>query len=207
MTLLSAASIGDRLDEVNPERRLVISPILERKLQLKESQASIDVRLGRAFALMRPWLHGVAGEISSTDAGDGDEPFLEDFVLEYGQPLIIHPHQFVLGRTLEYVRMPADLSAQVIGRSSWGRRGLIVATASIVHPGFAGAITLELKNVGEVPLAVYPLDCIAQLAIFDVDGGCQPAEPSQFFSAFAPALGAARDSATLERIRATMKNR
>ena len=53
--------------------------------------------------------------------------------------------------------------AYVVGRSSWGRLGLIVATAIGVHPGFAGPLTLELRNLGETPLRLYPGQPIAQL--------------------------------------------
>lgn len=196
---LSADAIAKRMADQNIERRLVVTPLLDRATQLKADQAGLDVRLGRAFSIVRPWTHGVA----ELHGGAGPPPPMERVILDFGQPLIIHPHQFVLARTLEFVRLPLDLSAYVIGRSSWGRRGLIVATAVVVHPGFAGPITLELKNVGEVPLALYPLDRVAQLTLHDV---IQPltASPtstsSQFSSLYAPGLGQVRDEATRQRI-------
>jgi dCTP deaminase len=198
VSAISSDEIALRLTSGDLSQRLVVSPILDRPRQLKPGQAGIDVRLGRAFALVRPWLQGVAGQLSGRKYEDADPP-LEDLVLAYGQPLIIHPHQFVLARTLEYVRLPTDLTAQVIGRSSWGRRGLIVATATIVHPGFTGPVTLEMKNVGEVPLAVYPLDRIAQLVFFKVTGASS-AEMSQFAAHFAPSLGECRDEETAKRL-------
>lgn len=195
---LSAAAIAKRMAVDDMRRRLVVTPLLDRKTQLKSNQAGLDVRLGRAFSVVRPWTHGVA-EIQGEE---GPPPPMEQVILDFGQPLIIHPHQFVLARTLEFIRLPDDLSAYVIGRSSWGRRGLIVATAVVVHPGFAGPITLELKNVGEVPLALYPLDRVAQLTLHEVvePGDSTQDARSQFSSLYAPGLGQVRDPATRERI-------
>jgi dCTP deaminase len=72
----------------------------------------------------------------------------------------------VLGATLEYISLPEDLGASVEGRSSWGRVGLIIATACSIAPGFKGCITLELVNNGDVPLVVYPGLKIAQLVLY-----------------------------------------
>jgi dCTP deaminase len=80
-----------------------------------------------------------------------------------GDAVTIHPHQFILGVTLEYIRLPSDLMAYVVGRSSFGRLGLIIATAIGVHPHFFGALTLELRNLGEAPVRLYPGQTIAQL--------------------------------------------
>lgn len=65
--------------------------------------------------------------------------------------------------------MPPFLAAYVIGRSSWGRDGLIIATAVGVHPNFSGVLTLELTNLGEIPIRLYPGLTIAQLFIHNVD--------------------------------------
>jgi dCTP deaminase len=80
-----------------------------------------------------------------------------------GQRFIIHPGDLVLGASLEFLALPADLMAFVEGRSTLGRMGLIVATASQVAPGFHGVIILELANAGTVPLELTPGIAIAQL--------------------------------------------
>jgi dCTP deaminase len=201
MTGFGYDALRDRLRDPKPEQRIVVTPILDPAQQLKKGQAAIDVRLGRSFALVRPWTHGVAEHYEFKNAGQGTaaEQPLERVVLDFGEPLIVHPHQFVLARTLEFVRLPADVMAYVIGRSSWGRRGLIVATAVVVHPGFAGPITLELKNVGEVPLALYPLDRVAQLAFHKVEGSPNDLiTDSQFATHFSPTLGNVRDERTAD---------
>jgi dCTP deaminase len=86
----------------------------------------------------------------------------------FGDALVIHPHQFILAGTLEYLRLPPDLISYVVGRSTWGRLGLTVATAIGIHPRFAGTLTLELRNLGEAPLTLRPGDIIAQLFFHDV---------------------------------------
>lgn len=75
-----------------------------------------------------------------------------------GDFFVLHPRQFVLGETIEWVHLPVDLSAYVLGHSSWGRDGLVIATATGVHPGYSGIITLELSNIGEISLSLSGCD-------------------------------------------------
>ena len=76
----------------------------------------------------------------------------------------------VLASTLEYVRLPKSISAYVTSRSKWGRLGLVIATATAIHPGFTGTITLELVNHGNIPLVLYPGLAIAQLILAKAEG-------------------------------------
>jgi len=87
---------------------------------------------------------------------------------------VIHPGEFCLGRTLEWVELPDDVVARVEGKSSIGRLGLIVhATAGFVDPGWKGTLTLELNNLTRVPIKLYPGLLIAQLSFMALD---RPAE-------------------------------
>jgi deoxycytidine triphosphate deaminase len=94
----------------------------------------------------------------------------------------LHPGQFVLGETLEWIRLPKNLVAFVIGKSTWGRDGLIIATAIGVHPNFSGILTLEISNVGEIPIYLYPGLAIAQLflAYVKLSTRFAPPVPSAF---------------------------
>lgn len=236
MTVLTTEQIRSRLIDPTLENRLIITPILDPSTQLKKGDVSIDVRLGRAFAVPRPWSHSAMEDVS--DALHG--ALVEHIVLDYGQPFVLHPHQFVLARTLEVMRLPADLMAYVVGRSSWGRRGLTVATATAVHPRFHGPITLELKNVGEVPISLYTFDRVAQLVFHSVASdvprraegeditkeepqmrgaetvASEPANQKdrahnplarQFSFGFVPGLGQARDETTRTKIVALTEGR
>ena len=85
----------------------------------------------------------------------------------------LHPNELVLTATLEYFKLPSNLAGYVTSRSSWGRAGLVIATAVAVHPGFTGTVTLELVNLGEVPLALRPGLNVAQFVFFQCTGGVQ----------------------------------
>jgi dCTP deaminase len=80
---------------------------------------------------------------------------------------ILHPGEFVLGSTREYVRLPDDLVARLEGKSSLGRLGLLIhSTAGYVDPGFEGHLTLELSNVANLPITIYPGMRIGQISFF-----------------------------------------
>jgi dCTP deaminase len=82
-----------------------------------------------------------------------------------GNPFILHPGEFVLGSTSEYIRLPSDLVARLEGKSSLGRLGLLIhSTAGVVDPGFEGHLTLELSNVANLPITIYPGMKIGQIS-------------------------------------------
>lgn len=69
----------------------------------------------------------------------------------------LHPGEFILAITKEYIEMPGDLSGRLEGRSSIGRLGVVVhSTAATIDAGFRGNITLELANMGRIPVMLYP---------------------------------------------------
>lgn len=158
--------------------------------------ASLDFHLGNRFTLLRSRRdvqHDPLSRFSPT-AGKrrhhGDVIARELFI-PMGEAFTIHPGQIVLGTTLEWYRFPYDLIADVIGRSIWGRRGLLIVTAQTVHPLSSGTITLEMCNLGEVGLRLRPGVAIGQLVFHNVDR----TEPAQFrkYSGFTgtlrPSLG------------------
>ncbi len=162
--LLQNEALEEALRRERLAERLVVTPILEWDKQVGES--SIDVRLGTEF-LVTKRTHG-----AGLDPGADRDVVVEAqarVTVELGEAFWLHPQQFVLGATLEYIRMPNWLGGYVIGRSSWGRVGLLPATAIMVQPGFTGNLTLELVNEGQSPIALYPGSRIAQLALHSLD--------------------------------------
>ena len=175
MTALSTEAIRSRLAENELERKIIVSPLLDDVDQIKDGQASIDLRLGFEFRLVSPSSFGSIGEFGDLSPHSILNLYRREYI-PIGSSLVIHPHQFMLAQTLEFIRLPTDLMAYVIGRSTWGRFGLIVATAIGVHPNFAGNLTLELRNLGETPLELFPGQTIAQLFFHSVvDKFGQPA--------------------------------
>lgn len=146
------------------EGRLVVEPWDELMVQ----PASIDLKLGSSFRVFHNH------RIQAIDLADPPSDLTEHVAVEDGEPFVIHPGEFVLGRTIEVVRMPDDLVARIEGKSSLGRLGLIVhATAGFVDPGFEGSLTLEITNFNSVPIVLRPGLPIAQLSVMTLD---RPAE-------------------------------
>jgi dCTP deaminase len=161
LMLLHWEALKAAIEEKNLDKRLVFMPMLDFNKQV--GPASVDLRLGTEFRVLR------RVDESGLDPGDQPHASVERMTtsvdVEMGDKLWLHPGQFVLGATFEFLCLPPDLGAYVVGRSSWGRVGLLVATAIFVHPGFSGCLTLELVNHGESPIALYPGSRIAQLVV------------------------------------------
>ena len=91
-----------------------------------------------------------------------------------GEPFVLHPGEFVLGSTLEVCSLPDDLAGRLEGKSSLGRLGLLThSTAGFIDPGFSGHITLELSNVANLPITLWPGMKIGQLCLIKLSS---PAE-------------------------------
>lgn len=172
MSALGRPDIRDRLNETDPSRRLWITPLLDEDEQL--GRGAVDLRLGTEFLMLQRFQR--AGLEPSKDNQIVLDEMQEQVIVPVGEELWLHPHQFVLAATLEYLGIPDDVSACVVGRSSWGRLGLLVATAIFVHPGFRGCLTLELVNEGEAPIRLSPGMRIAQLTLEQL---LQPAPPEK----------------------------
>jgi dCTP deaminase len=168
MSLLPREILLERIDEVDLDRRLVVTPLLDRK---QVGPGSVDLRLGTDFLLLRR-VRGAGVDPASAASIEGESH--EHVTVGLGDAIWLHPQQFVLGATLEFLRIPPDLGAYVVGRSSWGRIGLIVATAIMVQPGYAGSLTLELVNEGDAPIRLYPGLRIAQLAVHSLTAPTEP---------------------------------
>lgn len=155
---------------------LTVTPIIDPDAQIGE--ASIDIRLGPDIIVARR-----ATGATSFDPSDG--PAFREALRRrqayvrrgLGDSFHLQPNEFVIARSLEYVQLPDDVRAQALGRSSWGRLGLVVATATLIQPGFKGTITLELTNLGNTPIVLQVGLPIAQLA-FTRDGEAARQGPS-----------------------------
>ncbi len=130
--------------------------------------ASVDLRLGDSFRVFHNH------RASAIDLRQPPAGLTEEVVIQDDESFVIHPGEFCLGRTLEWVELPEDIVARIEGKSSIGRLGLIVhATAGFCDPGWKGTLTLELNNLTRVPIKLYPGLLIAQLSFMTLD---RPAE-------------------------------
>ena len=139
--VLSDRTIRRLLDE----GRIGIDPYDEGLLQ----PSSVDVRVDRFFRVFRN------NRYAFIDPRSPQPDLTELLAVEDDEPFILHPGEFVLGRTVEWVELPDDIVARLEGRSSLGRLGLLIhSTAGYVDPGWKGTLTLELSNVANLPIAL-----------------------------------------------------
>src|SRR6188474_3012681 len=123
--------------------------------------SSVDVRVDRSFRVFHNARHPFI------DVRKAQEDLTELVTVPGDEPFILHPGEFVLGRTLEWVELPDDIVARLEGRSSLGRLGLLIhSTAGYVDPGWKGTLTLELSNVANLPIALYAGMRIGQISFF-----------------------------------------
>jgi dCTP deaminase len=162
--VLTKSDILSRLRScpVGSPESLVITPLLYRKG--KESDIfdadSVDLRLGSYFLLPRT----LDRPYFSPDRSSATS--LHDRVhVPLGEFLVVPAHQTVLGATLEFIKMPSDLSGQVLTKSSVARTFIVVETAPWIHPQYRGCLTLEIANVSNTPVLLYPGRSICQLIL------------------------------------------
>jgi dCTP deaminase len=137
--------------------RLVLDPWDEEMLQ----PSSIDVRLDRFFRVFQN------SRYTHIDPALQQDDLTRPHETEDGEPFVLHPGEFVLGSTFESVSLPDDLAGRLEGKSSLGRLGLLThSTAGFIDPGFTGHITLELSNVANLPITLWPGMKIGQLCLF-----------------------------------------
>jgi dCTP deaminase len=151
--ILSDRSIREAIDA----GRIVIEPFDARCIQPSSVDLHVDSQF-RVFANSRYPFIDVKQEM----------PDLTEMVeVKPDEPFILHPGEFVLGSTLERVSVPNDLVARLEGKSSLGRLGLLIhSTAGYVDPGWDGYLTLELSNVANLPITLYPGMKIGQISFF-----------------------------------------
>jgi len=156
--VLSDRTISRLLDE----GRIEIEPYDSALLQ----PSSVDVRVDRFFRVFHN------ARYAFIDVKEPQEDLTELVEID-GEPFILHPGEFVLGSTLERIKLPDDLVARLEGKSSLGRLGLLIhSTAGFIDPGWDGHVTLELSNVANLPITIYPEMKIGQLSFV------QMSEPS-----------------------------
>jgi dCTP deaminase len=137
--------------------RLVLEPYEPALIQ----PSSIDVRIDRYFRVFNN------SKYTHIDPAVRQDELTTMVEPEADEPFVLHPNEFVLGSTLEQVTLPDDLAGRLEGKSSLGRLGLLThSTAGFIDPGFTGHITLELSNVANLPITLWPGMKIGQLCLF-----------------------------------------
>lgn len=139
--------------------RIVIDPYDEKMVQ----PSSVDLRCDSQFRVFQNHRYALI------DPKAPQEDLTEPVMASEDDPFILHPGEFVLGSTREAVGLADDIVARLEGKSSLGRIGLLIhSTAGFIDPGFHGQVTLELSNVANLPIAIYPGMKIGQVSFYQL---------------------------------------
>ena len=154
LMILSDKTIQKLLDDGS----LSIAPLEAAQIQ----PASVDIRLGNTFSIVEDTPGGVIS-LSREIA----------YKTIRAETYLLLPGQFVLATTMEYFKLPDNMTAFVEGRSSVGRLGLFVQNAGWVDPGFEGEITLELYNANRCAIELQSGRRVGQLVFAQLDEHAQ----------------------------------
>ncbi len=176
MCIMSDKDIREALEK----KEIVVEPL---NIDEQLGPSSLDLRLGNKVRVFK------SSMLEYIDTKSYKDEYVSEYVtnsdvkvVEYENSIlyenidsfVIHPGEFVLASTLERIELPSHIVGRLEGRSSLGRLGLIVhATAGYIDPGFRGNITLEIGNVGKLPIKIYSGMRICQVVFEKM---CSPAE-------------------------------
>ncbi|MEN8237652.1 MAG: dCTP deaminase [Actinomycetota bacterium] len=147
------------IKEAIAEGRIAIDPFDPLMIQ----PSSIDLRCDPSFRVFENHKYAVI------DPKAPQDDLTTGVTATRGAPFILHPGEFVLGSTLESIQLADDVVARLEGKSSLGRLGLLIhSTAGFIDPGFKGQVTLELSNVANLPIAIYPEMKIGQISFYQM---------------------------------------
>lgn len=151
--------LSDRdIKKVIKNKQLIFKP----SLSLDQiGPASIDLKLGPVFKIFNI----TKQFLLDTKRGIPNNDFIVTKYLKKDEPFILHPNNFVLAATKEYVIVPDNMILRVEGKSTLARMGILVHTAGFVDPGFEGTLTLEISNQSNLPVALYADMYICQVAV------------------------------------------
>jgi dCTP deaminase len=156
--------------KVSDPGNLVITPLIYGKESEVFDADSVDLRLGSHFLLPKsldqPYFYPDRSSSSSLHV---------HVHVPLGQFLVVAAHQTILGATLEFIKLPVDVSGEVLTKSSVARTFIVVETAPWIHPQYRGCLTLEIANVSNTPVLLYPGRRICQLVLMEVSAPIQAA--------------------------------
>lgn len=132
------------------EGKIKISPPLPPE---QWGSCSVDFKLGNEFSVFEHSRHPYIDLREPRAIQD----LMRTITVGPGEPFVLQPHEFALAITEEKLELDDDVLGRLEGRSSLGRIGIIVhGTAGLFDPGWSGKATLELSNLGRMPVALYP---------------------------------------------------
>jgi dCTP deaminase len=190
--------LSDRDIRVQIEsKRVGVEPFAESMIQ----PSSVDVRLDKFFRVFENHKYEVI------DPALEQPELTREIIAEDGEAFILHPGEFVLASTYEVITLPDDIAGRLEGKSSLGRLGLLThSTAGFIDPGFSGHITLELSNVANLPVKLYPGMKIGQLCLIKLSSAAEhPYGSAQYLNRYQGQRGPTPSRSFMNFHRSTVK--
>ena len=177
--------------------RVKVEPFTEAMVQ----PSSVDVRLDRFFRVFENHKYSVI------DPSIEQAELTREVIAEDDEAFILHPGEFVLASTYEIITLPDDIAGRLEGKSSLGRLGLLThSTAGFIDPGFSGHITLELSNVANLPVKLYPGMKIGQLCLIKLSSAAEhPYGSAQYLNRYQGQRGPTPSRSFMNFHRSTVK--
>lgn len=179
------------------DKRVGVEPFDEAMIQ----PSSVDVRLDKFFRVFENHKYEVI------DPALEQPELTREIIAEDGEAFILHPGEFVLASTYEVITLPDDIAGRLEGKSSLGRLGLLThSTAGFIDPGFSGHITLELSNVANLPVKLYPGMKIGQLCLIKLSSAAEhPYGSAQYLNRYQGQRGPTPSRSFMNFHRSTVK--
>ncbi len=179
------------------DKRVGVEPFDEAMIQ----PSSVDVRLDKFFRVFENHKYEVI------DPALEQPELTREIIAEDGEAFILHPGEFVLASTYEVITLPDDIAGRLEGKSSLGRLGLLTrSTAGFIDPGFSGHITLELSNVANLPVKLYPGMKIGQLCLIKLSSAAEhPYGSAQYLNRYQGQRGPTPSRSFMNFHRSTIK--
>ena len=157
--------INDRkIKQLLNDKQIIIDP-LPQNIQIQP--ASVDLRLDNSYLTFKSTSTGVIDTRK-------EQYYTNYNTFSDNDPLVLQQNEFILGQTVERVKLPDNILGRVEGRSSIGRLGVAIhITAGFIDPGFNGNITLEICNLGNIPVVLYPNQRVCQIVFEELNGECE----------------------------------
>ena len=178
-------------------KRVGVEPFADAMIQ----PSSVDVRLDKFFRVFENHKYEVI------DPALEQPELTREIIAEDGEAFILHPGEFVLASTYEVITLPDDIAGRLEGKSSLGRLGLLThSTAGFIDPGFSGHITLELSNVANLPVKLYPGMKIGQLCLIKLSSAAEhPYGSAQYLNRYQGQRGPTPSRSFMNFHRSTVK--
>lgn len=190
---MSTLGRGEIIRRMQLPGNLSVTPLLSNR---QIGAASVDLRMGNVVLMVRARGSSHVDPAAVKQAASVDharevviQQKHERHELPFRSAFLLHPGALALVPTLEWVTIPHDLIGTVTARSTWAREGLSIATATLIEPGYKGIVTLELANLGEIPIKLYPGLELAQITFSTVEGATARLDRGQFRLSFEPRQG------------------